>query len=307
MKDTVVSVLSEIVPDGVRQGEMDRGGRVVRWVEAGVGTPVVLLDAGLAEPGSLAWAAVMRVIASKTRSIGYDRAGVGLSDAMTPLTLDGELEDQAALVERIGDAGCIIVGHSWGGLLAQLTAISHPEVVRGLVLVDPAHEENYAGVPLRFKLVDSVTGVALLAMRRCGLLPRIVRSNFKAYAERLTEDPALRARFLELYVSSYGTRAEVAMFATENRLGKNAIPSIREMRAAGSMPEVPIVVLSATTGLPRPMRDRWTELQADLVRSHPPGAHVVVESGHAIHQEKPAYVAGVISRMIDDVRSASGG
>ncbi len=53
MDDLVVSVLSELVPAGMRRGDLRRGSRTLRWVEAGSGSPAVVFDAGLAEPGSL--------------------------------------------------------------------------------------------------------------------------------------------------------------------------------------------------------------------------------------------------------------
>ena len=84
MDDLVVNVLSELVPDGVRRGDLRRGSRTLRWVEAGSGGPAVVFDAGLAEPGSLAWAAVLPAVAERTRVIAYDRAGVGASDPASP-------------------------------------------------------------------------------------------------------------------------------------------------------------------------------------------------------------------------------
>jgi pimeloyl-ACP methyl ester carboxylesterase len=35
----------------------------------------------------------------------------------------------------------VLAGHSWGGVLVQLLAFRRPELVAGLVLVDPGHEE----------------------------------------------------------------------------------------------------------------------------------------------------------------------
>jgi pimeloyl-ACP methyl ester carboxylesterase len=77
MDDLVVGVLSELVPGGVRRGDLRRGSRTLRWVEAGSGGPTVVFDAALAEPGSLAWAAVLPAVAEHTRVVAYDRAGAG--------------------------------------------------------------------------------------------------------------------------------------------------------------------------------------------------------------------------------------
>jgi pimeloyl-ACP methyl ester carboxylesterase len=43
---------------------------------------------------------------------------------------------------------CVLAGHSWGGVLVQLLAFRRPDLVAGLVLVDPGHEEMESGLPL---------------------------------------------------------------------------------------------------------------------------------------------------------------
>ena len=42
----------------------------------------------------------------------------------------------------------MLAGHSWGGVLVQLLAFRRPDLVAGLVLVDPGHEEMDSGLPL---------------------------------------------------------------------------------------------------------------------------------------------------------------
>jgi pimeloyl-ACP methyl ester carboxylesterase len=49
--------------------------------------------------------------------IAYDRAGYGASDA-APVDLDLQLDDLVAVLEVAGPGPCVMVGHSWGGLLA---------------------------------------------------------------------------------------------------------------------------------------------------------------------------------------------
>jgi hypothetical protein len=55
-QDPVADVFDAYVPDGVRRGEVDRGDRVLRWVEAGTGTPTVVLESGAAS-NALTWLA----------------------------------------------------------------------------------------------------------------------------------------------------------------------------------------------------------------------------------------------------------
>jgi len=54
MNDLVLQALGTLMPGAVRRGHLLRDGRALRWVEAGSGSPVVVLDAAAGEPGSLA-------------------------------------------------------------------------------------------------------------------------------------------------------------------------------------------------------------------------------------------------------------
>lgn len=46
MPDLVVEGLSALVPGEVTRGELGRGSRMLRWIEAGTGGPTVVLEAG---------------------------------------------------------------------------------------------------------------------------------------------------------------------------------------------------------------------------------------------------------------------
>jgi len=302
MDDIVVRVLGELVPGGVRRGELRRGSRVLRWVEAGSGSPAVVLEAGLGEPGSLAWAGVLPAVAGYTRVIAYDRAGTGASDPMSPLTVDGEIGDLTALVGEAAEGCCVLAGHSWGGLLVQLAAFRHPDLVAGLVLVDPADEEILAGIPWVMRAAMAAPGNVALLAYRLGLLGRVVRGAFGPFARRLTADPHLQSLILDAYASCYTNRTQVRMLRDENRLSSAAIPVIRQIRPASALPDVPVVVLSATKGLPKGIRGRWTKRQAGLTATAAGGEHIIAAgTGHAIHQERPEQVTTAILRVIDHV------
>ena len=302
MDDIVVRALGELVP-GVRRGELRRGNRALRWVEAGSGSPAVLFDAGLGEPGSLAWAGVLPAVARRTRVIAYDRAGTGASDPMSPLTVDGEIADLAALVSEAADGRCVLVGHSWGGLLAQLFAFRHPDMVAGLALVDPADEETLAALPWPMRAAMSAPGQVALLAYRLGLLGRVIRGAFGPFARRLTADPHLQSLILDAYASCYATRSQARMLRDENRLSSTAIPAIRQIRLTSALPEVPVVVLSATRGLPKGIRGRWTKRQASLTQTLAAGAHITADgTGHAIHQERPGQVTDAVLSVVDHLQ-----
>ena len=271
MDDVVLQTLAELIPGGVRRGELRRGGRALRWVEAGSGTPAVVFDAGLAEPGSLAWAGVLPAVAAHTRVIAYDRAGVGASDPMSPLTLDGQIDDLTALLSEANAEPCVLAGHSWGGLLADLAALSRPDLVAGMVLVDPAHEETLAAVPWLLRGALSVPGYGALLLHSLGLLAPTLRRQYRPYAQRVTEDPRLQSLILDAYVSCFTKSTQVRMLRDENRLGTQAISRIRQIRAESARPGCLWSSTARPLGYPRAPR-RWTSCgQPD--RPRPPGAH----------------------------------
>jgi pimeloyl-ACP methyl ester carboxylesterase len=149
--------------------ELRLEGRVLRWLEAGQGAPAVVFEAGYGDT-SEAWTRVVPRLAATTRVIAYDRAGLGASDLDTVLpTLDRRLTDLSALIESAGAAPCVVAGHSWGGILALGLACRRPDLVAGLVLVDPADPDMLAPLPRWLRgLVGSATE-ALARLRSAGV------------------------------------------------------------------------------------------------------------------------------------------
>ncbi|KOY55965.1 hypothetical protein [Streptomyces sp. XY332] len=62
----------------------------------------------------------------------------------------------------------------------------------------------------------------------------------------------------------------------ESQLLRTHIPAVRRLRACSQLPDVPVIVLSATRGLPKGLRTRWTSLQAQIAATTVRGEHVVV-------------------------------
>ena len=292
----MLQVLSELVP-AMTEGELSRGGRRLRWIEAGAGDPVVIMDAALGEPGTMAWSAAMPSIARHGRVIAYDRAGLGLSDPAEPLTLDTSTGDLAALAAHAG-GGCVLVGHSWSGLLAQLVAIGAPELVAGLVLVDSAEEIYWSSLPAEIRQQNYDLAAELLDKHSRGEHGDLIRGAFQRFAELLSGDPEQRARILDAYVACYSGRSQVAAFPAECRLFDESIPEIHRIRASGPLPDVPVVVLSATEGAREDHRKAWTRLHAELAASVPRGRHVILaDTDHAVNQVRPDAVAEAVQSV----------
>jgi pimeloyl-ACP methyl ester carboxylesterase len=102
-------------------------------VEAtGTGDPIVLVHAGICD--ARMWDPQMASLASDYLVVRYDLRGYGRSTI--PPAPFAHHDDLYGLFRTLGLGPAVIVGASYGGEVAAAFAIAHPELVRGLVLVN---------------------------------------------------------------------------------------------------------------------------------------------------------------------------
>jgi pimeloyl-ACP methyl ester carboxylesterase len=298
MDDVVGKALPALVPGGVGRGETARDGRNLRWIEVGSGAgPAVVLVAGRGEV-ILDWATILPPLSLGSRVRAYDRAGLGTSDPVSPLTLQAEIDDLAAILTETGPA--VLVAHSWGGLLAQLVACTHPRSIAGLVLIDPSHEDIWASVPWPIRTIEAAIGPTAVMLQSLGLSSRIAKRTGRRMAARCSEDPRTSALIVDAYVASYASRSHARMVRDEGRLAVRSAPLARAARTSSALPDVPLVVLSATTGLPPRMRARVSAIHAQITASTRRGYQTIVDdAGHYIHHDQPETVITAIRAVID--------
>lgn len=123
---------------------IDVGGRRLDVATAGEGSPAVVLVPGAGQPMA-AWGELPAAVATFTRVCVYDRDGMGRSNpGPRPRSAAFIVEDLHTALVRAGVVvPHVVVGHSFGGLIARLYASRYPQEVVGLVLVDAAHEDQY--------------------------------------------------------------------------------------------------------------------------------------------------------------------
>ena len=113
------------------------GGRSLFLHCVGSGGPTVVLEAGFGGD-TFAWRDVQPQLGRTTRSCAYDRAGSGNSVAAAGVRdARDEIADLRQLLARARiDPPYVLVGHSYGGVLARVFAYLHPTETAGLVLLD---------------------------------------------------------------------------------------------------------------------------------------------------------------------------
>jgi len=75
---------------------------------------------------------------SKYRCITWDERGHAgtAADALAPFSYYDSADDLAALLKHLGIERAVLAGMSQGGFLSLRCALTHPEIVRALILID---------------------------------------------------------------------------------------------------------------------------------------------------------------------------
>ena len=295
---------------------IDVGGFRLHLNCAGQGRPTVVLDAALGG-SSVSWALVQPAIASLTRACSYDRAGFGWSDGATgPRTVGRIVDELRTLLERAGETPpFVLVGHSFGGLAMRVFATRYRADTLGVVLVDPAHPEDWVtpapkeqvkidrGVRLcRQGAVAARLGVArgVAALVGLGALApaRAIAWAF-AGGGLSREDEGILA---PIWLLPREARRPLKHFWTQPKffdaLGsqiESICTSAAETLEAGKngYGDLPLVTISATD--PGDYRLRQQEA---LARLSTRGRHVIApRSGHWIPLEQPEVVISAIREV----------
>jgi alpha/beta hydrolase family protein len=121
----------------------DVGGYRLHTAMSGQGKPVVVFESGMGD-GTDSWEKVQPEISKVTKTLSYDRPGIGKSDAAPQLhDLNQSADELHVLLQKSGSRPpYILVGHSMGGLIVRVFAYRYPNETAGIVLVDPADEGN---------------------------------------------------------------------------------------------------------------------------------------------------------------------
>jgi pimeloyl-ACP methyl ester carboxylesterase len=110
----------------------------VRLAVLGSGDDVIVCLHGLGGSG-LNFGMVAPLLAADHRVVVPDLLGHGRSSSPAPGggVVEAQLQMIGEVIDREADGPVLLVGHSMGGILAQLHALRAPHTVSGLVLLDP--------------------------------------------------------------------------------------------------------------------------------------------------------------------------
>jgi pimeloyl-ACP methyl ester carboxylesterase len=166
---------------------VDADGVRLHYVRRGRGErTVVFLHGNGSMVEELAASGLLDIVAQKHRVFAFDRPGFGHSER--PQDRPWTPEDQAkVLLEAFAKLGIdqpIVVGHSWGTLVALVMALDHPERVSSLVLISgyyypTARADVAAFSPTAIPVLGDVIRYTISPMLGRMLMPKLIRKLFQ--------------------------------------------------------------------------------------------------------------------------------
>jgi pimeloyl-ACP methyl ester carboxylesterase len=294
---------------------VDMGGYRLHLHSTGTGQPAVVLEASIWDT-SLTWALVQPKVAGFTHAISYDRGGYGWSaSSPRPRTAEAMVEELHTLLSRaVAAPPYILVGQSFSGLLVRLFAYKYPQEVAGLVLLDPAHEDQ----DLRFPEAIRTMAAQMFPAQVEGLKQQraAVESQGPGAVPAMFPVPA---QFPKDVADLYQSHLAPSVARLDAMIGElDALDTSRaQVRAARGvgLGAIPLVVIShgqpvSVPGMPdevnREYEATWQQLHAEQTAMSSQGQRIIAEgSGHMVQHDQPDLVAEVLQRMVEAAREQS--
>jgi pimeloyl-ACP methyl ester carboxylesterase len=258
----------------------------LHYVDRGTGAALVLLHGNGSMVEDFQSSGLLDQAARKYRVLAFDRPGFGHSSrprdrSWTPAA---QADLIAAALAEIGISSAMVLGHSWGNLVAVALALRHPRLVRSLILVSgyyfpTARTDVVVSAPAAAPVLGDVLSYTLSPLLSRLMWPGILRKLFGP-----SPVPGKFAQFPEeMVVRPWQLRAaasEVALLVPAARAFQNRYQELK----------MPVVIVTGAD-------DRVVE-SSQSQKLHRQIAHSTLRwiprGGHMVHQTATAEVLSAI-------------
>ncbi len=258
--------------------------RSLHYLEAGSqhGQPIILLHGGFADAWHN-WQQVMQQLADHHHVIAPDLPGYGQSDPLSPTRLAALLDWLRDLMDALEIEQAVLVGHSFGGLIARLFAAAYPQHVPALVLIN-------GGV------IPHVTPFA----RSLAALPGLGTLTFRQISRGTTSPKRLGS-------AAHHLESLPADFLANARKNSSGLARLMQGLTRSEVPEarrplIPVMLLWGENDLVAPLR------AGEQIRDNIPGARlmIITECGHLPQVEVPDVISEQIRYFVQNFDRQSG-
>ncbi len=161
-------IIQSLLDDSYRR--VDINGAELAYVEQGTGAPLVCVHGAASDVRYLQ--PEVPALAQRFRTIVYSRRYAWPNAAVNDGAADPiaqHVDDLAGLIRALDAAPAHVVGISLGGSIGLLFTVRHPDLVRTLILEDPAHWSIFTSIPPKpgdlLRLLLTRPGTLLMLLR----------------------------------------------------------------------------------------------------------------------------------------------
>jgi pimeloyl-ACP methyl ester carboxylesterase len=284
-------------------------GLAVRASGPDVGWPAVVLLPGLGA-SSMGWSRIHQLLAERTRVVSYDRAGLGASP---PVDGDRGVDPLAAELAHVirvhsGPGPAALVGHSLGATLARYVATTRPDLVAGLVLIDPIPDRwvlryGWGADPTGRMIYRALETLAHLNLIDAVLALPGLRNVTRSSTSPLAAFTDVQREALAAEMRNPGSHRTSRRELTGLLHSRTALRALATNPGTGS----PLIVLSGThtRRLAAPLRRAANTWHTRLVAASPQARHLVIDDGgHLIPRYQPEVVVAAVVDLLGGIRPA---
>lgn len=291
----VRSKTSQAERDNPPQGKfVDVDGVRLHYLERGAGPTLVLLHGNGVYSKDFETSGLLQQAAEHYHVIAFDRPGFGYSER--PRSTIWTPDKQAALLhralERIGVESAIVLGHSWGTMVALAMGLQQPDVVRGLVLLSGYY---YPSIRLDVATLTQPAVPIVGDVLRYTVSPLVSRALWPGMAKRTFSPKPVDRRFDAFPVWMALRPKQLRASAAETAL---MIPSAASLSKRYAELKVPSVIVAGTQDKIVDAGHNSERLSERLALSQ---LELVPGVGHMTHYAHPEKVMAAIDSIATQV------
>lgn len=276
---------------------LDVDGMRLHYIERGEGEPIVLIHGNGTMIQDFTVSGLVDRLASRYRVIVIDRPGYGYSSRPRQLwTPRAHAKLFKHALEQLGVEQAVVLGHSWGTLVAVALALESPSLVRGLVLASGYYYPTLRADTFLF----SPPAIPVLgdAMRHT-ISPLVARAILPGLIKQMFAPAEVPERFDRLFPKEMMLRPSQLRAAAEDTALMT--PSVMELQHHYSELQMPITII---TGADDQIADLGRQSER-LHRELPKSEFIALPGlGHMIHHLAPDAVANAVERAAQKAGAA---
>lgn len=270
----------------------------LHYLERGQGDPLVLIHGNGTLIQDFLVSGLVDDLAKRHRVIVFDRPGYGYSDRprgfWTPRA-HATLFQKA--LQQLGVTQAVVLGHSWGTLVAVALALQAPRLVRGLVLASGYY---YPTLRADVILASPVAIPGIGDLMRHTVSPIAGRLMMPAMIKGLFAPAAIPERFARTFPKAMMLRPLQLRASAED--AALMTPAAAELQAHYRDLTLPVVIITGGDDQIADVDRQSRRLHHDVTGSE---LVIVPGMGHMIHHLAPERVAAAVARAMERLRPAA--